>query len=377
VHSSLQAQGVAPILGPDDCTHAIAMHGRTDPAALFAAPDTFGTGAGVVDRYGTGERLNAFEARIAALLGKPAAVFMPSGTMAQQIALRIVADERAQRTFAAHPTTHVVIHEQGGYARLHDLSFVPAGSAVAPLTLADLEAIAEPVGTLLLELPQREIGGVLPAWDELVAMCAYARGRGWHLHLDGARLWESGPFYGRPYAEIAGLFDSVYVSFYKGLGGIAGAMLCGTQSFIDCARVWQRRHGGNLVSLYPYACTAEAAFDLRIDRMAAYRDAAGRLATIVAAAPIAVHVQPVPPATNMFHAYLRIDAAQLIERAQRIAREHDVWMLRAPVATAIDGIVKWEVSAGDATIALGPERARNLLAELLAPVSPVIPSAAP
>ncbi len=327
----------------------------------------FRAGTGDVDRYGTGPRLNAFEARIAALLGMEAAVFMPSGTMAQQIALRIVADERAQRAFIAHPTTHVVIHEQSGFARLHDLTFIPAGSAVAPLTLADLEAIAAPAGTLLLELPQREVGGTLPAWDDLRAMCAYARERGWHLHLDGARLWEAGPFYGRPYAEIAGLFDSVYVSFYKGLGGIAGAILAAPRAFIEQAKSWQRRHGGNLISLYPYACTAEAAFDRRIERMASYRDAAGWLAPIVAAAPLTVAVQPLPPPANMFHAYLRADADVLTGRAQRIAREQGVWTMRTPVPTAIDGLVKWEISTGDATIALGPERAAAVIAELLAP----------
>jgi hypothetical protein len=71
----------------------------------------------------------------------------------------------------------------------------------------------------------------------------------------------------------------------------------------------------------------------------------------------------------MFHAYLRADAALLTERAQRIAREQGVWTMRAPVPTAIDGIVKWEVTAGDATIALGPARASEVLAELLAPVA--------
>jgi len=354
------------VLGADDCALAIAGHGRTDPAAIFSQPGTFAGGSGDVDRYGTGERLNAFERHIAALLGTEAAVFMPSGTMAQQIALRIVADERAIRTFAAHPTTHLAIHEQQGYAYLHQLQFVAAGSPTAPLTLADLEALHAPIATLLLELPQREIGGTLPPWDELVALVAHARARGWHVHLDGARLWECGPFYGRPYADIAALFDSVYVSFYKGIGGIAGAMLCGGAGFIDQARVWQRRHGGNLISLYPYLATAAAAFEQRIGKMAAYRDAAGWLAPIVAAAPATVSLGPVPPPTNMFHAYLRLDAGVLTERAQRIARDHGIWTIRTPAPTAIGGIVKWEIAAGDATLELGSERAERAIAELLA-----------
>ena len=74
---------------------------------------------------------------------------------------------------------------------------------------------------MLLELPQRELGGTLPTWDELVAQVTWARERGAAVHLDGARLWEATPFYDQSYdkslANIAALFDTIYVSFYKGL----------------------------------------------------------------------------------------------------------------------------------------------------------------
>lgn len=349
-----------------DCSDAIAGHGRPDPAALFAAPGMFGEPRADVDVYGDGQRLNAFEARVAALLGKDAAAFMPSGTMAQQIALRIVADRDGLRTFAAHPTNHLTLHERDGAARLHGLQLVPLGSSVTPMTLDDLQKLAEPVATLLIELPQRELGGLLPDWDELVAWTGCARERGWHVHLDGARLWESAPYYRRSYADIAALFDSVYVSFYKSIGAIAGAMLCGSRPLIDEARIWQRRHGGNLVALYPYANAAEVAFDARLPRMTAYCDAARSLAAIVAEQPGTLRVQPLPPPTNLFHAYLRVPAEELRERALRIARDHGVWTIQRSVPTAIDGIVKWEISTGDAALALGPERARMVLEQLLA-----------
>jgi threonine aldolase len=349
-----------------DCKDAIAGHGRPDPAKIYAAPGVFGEPRDDVDLYGAGTRLNAFEARIAKLLGKDAAVFMPSGTMAQQIALRIVADRDGLRTFAAHPTNHLTLHERDGVTRLQGLHLVPLASAVTPIALADLQQLAEPVATLLLELPQRELGGLLPAWDELVAMTELARERGWHMHLDGARLWESAPYYGRTYAQIAALFDSVYVSFYKGIGAIAGAMLCGSQPLIDEARIWQRRHGGNLMALYPYANVAEASFDLRISKMKPYRDAALWLAKLIAAQPGTVRVQPVPPPTNMFHCYLRVPPDTLARRVTAIAKKHGVWTIAPTAPTAIDGITKWEISTGDATLALGPERARVVLEALLA-----------
>lgn len=347
-----------------DCPDAIAHDIERTPrdilleaAALLGEADS--------DNYGAGAALDAFERKIAAVLGKEAAVFMPSGTMAQQIALRIVADRIGVRAFAAHPTNHVVLHERDGYARLHALHFVPVGSPVALIRPADVAQLREPIGTLLLELPQREIGGELPTWDDLVATVAEGRERAGHLHLDGARLWECGPAYERPYAEIAGLFDSVYVSFYKGLGGLAGAMLAGAASFIDEARIWQRRHGGNLRTLFPYAAIAEQLFDVRLGRMSLYHEAALGLARALAAYP-GVRVRPNPPPTNMLHAFITAEAETLRGRAQRIAREHGIWTVGRPAATAVPGIVCWEISCGEAILALGDARLRVALDALLA-----------
>lgn len=345
-----------------DCPDAIAGHGYIGPAEQLRAVADRAAGSDK-DVYGAGVTLNAFEAKIAALLGKESAVFMPTGTMAQQILLRIVADRRGTRAFAAHATNHVVLHERDGYTRLHGLPFVPAGSPTAPLALADLRALAEPVAALLLELPQRELGGILPAWDELVALAGAARARGWHLHMDGARLWECGPFYDRPYAEIAALFDTVYVSFYKGIGAIAGAMLAGPRDIVEEAKVWQRRHGGNLVTLFPYALSAEQSFDDRIGKMRAYHEAAVDVARELARYD-AVRVNPQPPHANMFHAFVRGDATALDERVQRIARERGIWTISKLAPTTIPDVHRWEVAAGDATLALGSQRLREVLEAL-------------
>src|SRR5713226_8827504 len=152
------------------------------------------------DRYGQGDVIARFEGEVAALLGKEAAVFMPSGTMCQQIALRIWAQRRGTCSVAFHPKSHLETHEEKAYQRLHGLSGILVGSPNHLLTLDDLKAAAEPLGALLIELPQREIGGQLPTWDELTAIIGWARERGVPTHLDGARLWESQPFYEREYA---------------------------------------------------------------------------------------------------------------------------------------------------------------------------------
>src|SRR5262249_11895382 len=137
------------------------------------------------DHYGEGELISQFEQEIAQLLGKEAAVFMPSGTMCQPIVLRIWADRRNIPRVAFHPTCHLELHESQAYQNLHHLQAVLVGSRDHLMTLDDLQKVAEPLGALLLELPQREIGGQLPTWEKLTAMTAWARERGIPTHLDG------------------------------------------------------------------------------------------------------------------------------------------------------------------------------------------------
>src|SRR6478735_4322639 len=129
------------------------------------------------DVYGDGGVVAVLEREVRDLLAKPAAVFMPSGIMAQQIALRIHGDRRSRRVVAFHPTCHLELHEDKAYQRLHRLIGRPLGDGRELLSLADLEGVGEPLAALLVELPQREIGGRLPAWDDLVALVASARER--------------------------------------------------------------------------------------------------------------------------------------------------------------------------------------------------------
>lgn len=123
---------------------------------------------------------------------------------------------------------------------------------------------------LLLELPQREIGGQLPDFDELEAQLRWARDRGAGTHLDGARLWETAPYYRRTPAQIAALFDTVHVSLYKGLGGLGGCCMAGEPELIEEARSWRTRHGGSAVALWPYAASGLVGLNQRLPRMPAY-----------------------------------------------------------------------------------------------------------
>ena len=229
------------------------------------------------DQYGQGKTIRQFEEKMAQVLGKESAVFFPSGTMAQQIALRIWCDETGKKKVAYHPLCHLEIHEQDGLKELHHIEPILVGDENRLMTLEEIQALPD-IACLLLELPQREIGGELPPFEELVAIHEHCREKGIHLHLDGARLFESLPYYEKEASEICALFDSVYVSFYKGIGGIAGAILAGPKAFCDTSKVWKRRYGGDLISLYPYILSADYYYELRKDKMAEYRNEAVRLA---------------------------------------------------------------------------------------------------
>src|SRR5258708_39026872 len=148
------------------------------------------------DDYGQGGVVAELEAEICRLLDKHAAAFLPSGVMAQQAVLRVHADARQRRTVIFHPMCHLEQHEEQAHQRLHGLTGRPAGGRDRLITLDDLTAIAEPPAVLLLELPQRDLGGQQPDFDDLVAQVGWAREHGAAAHLDGARLWESAAGYG-------------------------------------------------------------------------------------------------------------------------------------------------------------------------------------
>jgi threonine aldolase len=289
--------------------------------------------------------------------------------MAQQIALRIHAERARCRTLAFHPTCHLELHEQRGYQRLHGLDAVLVGRRDRLLTRADLDAVSEPVAALLLELPQREIGGYLPSWEELSAQCRWARERGVALHVDGARLWESTPFYGRSPRELCALFDTVYVSFYKVLGAIAGAALLGEPDFIREARIWQRRHGGNLVSLYPYVLSAREGLRTRLPRVPAYVAQARAIAQRLAALP-GVRVVPEPPHTNLFHVHLPREGERLLDASAAIAEERGLALITRVRPCDVAGHSIVELSIGDAACALSPDEVQAGFQELLARSAP-------
>lgn len=316
------------------------------------------------DRYGEGELAGRLEARVAGLLGKEAAVWMPSGTMAQQIVLRVHARRTGRDVVAFHPLCHLDTHEERGYEWLHGLRAALLGHRDRLVTADDVTGLNEPVAAVLLELPQRDLGGMLPSWGDLVAIADAARANGAALHLDGARLWQCGPFYERALDEVAALFDTVYVSLYKDLLAPAGCILAGPADAIDEARVWQVRHGGRLFNAYPYLLAAEQGLDDVLPRMPAVVEHTRALG-------LALHelddvsVLPSPPQAAMFHLHVRRDADRLSDTALDLAEETRTWLGAFWRPAADPAVAIQEASFGAANLALPVGEAVELYSELL------------
>ena len=330
------------------CTRWLIGHGDVAPARWLAETAAAATEEDL-DRYGEGGEVEALEREVAALLGTPAAVLMPSGIMAQQAALRSYADRAGTSAVAVHGLSHLVLHELDALPELHGLRLQQLTAERRPVTVDDLDGLAGPLAAVTVELPLRDGGYVLPSWDDLVALSDRVRERGVPLHLDGARLWECGPFYDRPYADIAALADSVYVSFYKGLGGMAGAVLAGEEDLVAEARRWQHRHGGRLFTLLPYAVAAREGLRRRLPLMAAYRDRAVELAASLAALD-GVRVSPQPPQVNAFTVLVDVDHARLAEASLLTMERTGTALFGWWRPTEVPGWSLTELTVGDATL---------------------------
>ena len=342
------------------CTRFLTWHGEARAADLLATipPDT------ETDRYGDGGAVTELESEIMLVLGKPAAVFLPSGTMAQQAVLRVHADRRDRRVVVFHPACHIDTHEGRGYERLHQLTGRPAGERDRLLTLADLEQVAEPVGSLVIELPQRDLGGQQPDWAALQAQAGWARERGAAVHLDGARLWESAAGYGQPPAGIAGLFDTVYVSFYKGLGALPGCCVAGPEDVVAEVREWRQRMGGTLFGLWPNAASALSCLARRLPMMPRYLSHTRAIADALRDLP-GVTIVPDPPQTPMLHLLLRTTAEDFTAAARGLATGQGLWTWPAAMSTPDPGTQRVELTVGDATLAMRPGEVREIIRALL------------
>lgn len=348
----------------EQCSQFFQGHKRLSPTQIFAAMSTWCAEHQIKsDWYGEGQLVQDFETRVAHLCGYQAGLFFVTGTMTQQIALRLACEDSGCDQVAMHSSAHIALHEKSNYQLLRQFSVLTVGEAYRPWLAQDLRALPDRLGAALYELPMREIGGQLPGWQELEEIKAECAQRGLHLHLDGARLWEAAAGYGRPLAEVCHGFASAYVSFYKGINGMGGAMLLGSQDFIARAKPWLRRMGGNIAQRLPYVVWARMQFEERLAAMPACVEKAREFARICATVP-GFQINPQVPHCNLLHWYMPGTPAQCEQARDMVAQEEKAWLFAQVENTALPNMAMTEVYVGDNMLALDAERIGVLLSKL-------------
>lgn len=316
------------------------------------------------DEYNAGPSIDLLQGQVADLLGQPSALFFHKAVVGQQAVLFAHRERTGRRLVAVHPKSHIAVDESDAVERLSDIRLVRIGPDDAPFTLADLQGVKEPLATVVVELPLRNAGFRVPAWEELVAISTWCRGQGIAFHLDGARLWETQPFYGRSLAEIAALADSLYVSLYKGLGAPGGALIAGEAAFLDMLKPWRSRMGGNLYTAFPYVLGGLYGLRHFLPRMAGYHAYATALAE-------ALSTRDAPWAAdqvmcNSFRLVWPVAAPALAAALERTAREQGVWCFGRIIPLPVRDHCFTEMVVGEATLAHGVDTLADRFAALLA-----------
>ncbi len=300
-------------------------------------------GDDVLDGDPTVRRL---EARVAELLGCDAALFFPSGTMANQSALMTLG--RPGTEFIAHEEAHVVDREKCAAAMFSGMQpRLMRGAARA--TLDAFRAAVRPrsphlpqASLLCIENTHNSGGGVVTPAAELDTIASAARAFGLGVFLDGARLWNAHVATGTPLASFARAADLTMVSFSKGLGAPVGAALAGRRALIDEARDARRRFGGGMRQSGVLAAACLYGIAHNIGRLADDHSAAARFASIVAEANGA---SVVPPDTNIV--MVTLPAGVRPGDVERAANERGVGIV-AWDATRIRAVTHLDAAAADA-----------------------------
>ncbi len=226
------------------------------------------------DEYGLGGIVADAEVFFAKLLGKERALFMPTGTLANHLAIRALAGER--RRVVVQDVSHVYNDTGDGCQMLSSLTLLPLAPERATFTWADVDRVlsrtasgrvATGVGAISIESPVRRRAGELFDRAEMTAICTEARKRGIRTHLDGARLFIASAYTGISPADYAAPFDTVYVSLWKCFNSQNGAILAGPASVLDGMFHARRMFGGALWNAWPFALMAQRYAEGFVERL--------------------------------------------------------------------------------------------------------------
>ena len=223
---------------------------------------------GLRDGYMSGGAVEKLEKRFAEVLGKERAVFVPTGTLANHLAIRHLAQEKSRVLVQAE--SHIYNDSLDCVQTLSHLNLVPLAAGHATVTLGEVDEACKralerpypvPVGAMSIECPVRRKDGEVFDYEEMKRIEKFARQNDIRLHLDGARLFLASAYTGVAPAEYAALFDTVYVSLYKYFNAAAGAVLAGPAELIDQIARDRKVFGAGLFQAWPYALVALHSLD--------------------------------------------------------------------------------------------------------------------
>jgi threonine aldolase len=276
-----------------------------------------------IDNYSRDGVVGLLEQQMAKLLGKEMAVYLPTGTLANHLAVRLLAGGR--RRVLVQQESHLYNDAGDCAQQLSGLALSPlaAGQAAFTLEQVDFEIrrletgrVGTAVGAISIESPVRRASGEVFSFEEMRKISEFARARGIGLHLDGARVFLASPYTGVSVATYAALFDTVYVSLYKYFNSASGAVLAGPRRLLEDLYHDRRMFGGGLSQVWPEAAVALYYLEGFVDRFARAAAVAEALFQALAAHP-RCRVDRRPNGTNV--ARLQVQGANAAALPERLA----------------------------------------------------------
>jgi len=251
------------------------------------------------DVYEEDPAVRALEERTAELFGHEAALFVPSGTMGNQIGMRLVCEPGQEVLCDAD--AHVVTYEMGAAAAIFGISTRTVVSAGGRLDAAQLIAQVRPkdnwhltaTAAVAVENSHNRGGGLVQPLDQLQALWDWSREAGVAVHLDGARIWNAHVASGMPLSTYGSLADTASVCFSKGLGTPVGSVLVSSAERIATARLWRKRLGGGMRQVGVLAAACTYALDHHLPRLAEDHEHAQLLAKRLGVDPSTVETNMV------------------------------------------------------------------------------------
>ena len=276
------------------------------------------------DVYGDDPTVNSLEERVAAMFGQEAGIFCPTGSLANQLAIRTLV--KPGEELLVETRSHIVRAELGAAATFSGITTRTWPSTDGLLKADDALAIAhENAGPYLVSTKAIAVenthnfgGGTVQPIDEIAKLSSAAHARGIAMHLDGARIWNAHVASGVSYAEYGKHFDTISVCLSKGLGAPIGSVMLSTKERVAEARIWRKRYGAGMRQVGIIAAAAHYALDNNIARLAEDHARAKKIATALSAIEASL-VDPSKVHTNIVGLELSkigITAAELTARCK-------------------------------------------------------------